>query len=78
MRKIEMVDLRSQYERLKADIDNAISGVINSTAFIKGPDVHLFEEELQRYLGIQTRNSMRKRHRRSADSHDGTGTQTGG
>lgn len=53
MRKIEMVDLRSQYERLKPDIDNAISGVINSTAFIKGPDVHLFEEELQRYLGIK-------------------------
>jgi len=54
MKKIEMVDLRSQYDRLKADIDRAISGVIDSTAFIKGPDVRLFEEELQRYLG--TRN----------------------
>ena len=51
MKKIEMVDLRSQYERLKADIDNAMTGVISSTAFIKGPDVRLFEEELQRYLG---------------------------
>lgn len=54
MKKIEMVDLRSQYDRLKADIDRAISEVIDSTAFIKGPDVRLFEEELQRYLG--TRN----------------------
>jgi len=54
MKKIEMVDLRSQYDRLKADIDRSISGVIDSTAFIKGPDVRLFEEELQRYLG--TRN----------------------
>jgi len=53
MKKIEMVDLRSQYERLKADIDSAVSGVISSTAFIKGPDVRLFEEELQRYLGIR-------------------------
>jgi len=53
MKKIEMVDLRSQYERLKADIDNAVAGVINSTAFIKGPDVRLFEEELQRYLGVR-------------------------
>jgi UDP-2-acetamido-2-deoxy-ribo-hexuluronate aminotransferase len=53
MKKIEMVDLRSQYERLKADIDSAIAGVISSTAFIKGPDVRLFEEELQRYLGIR-------------------------
>jgi dTDP-4-amino-4,6-dideoxygalactose transaminase len=53
MKKIEMVDLRSQYDRLKADIDRAISGVIDSTAFIKGPDVRLFEEELQRYLGAR-------------------------
>jgi dTDP-4-amino-4,6-dideoxygalactose transaminase len=53
MKKIEMVDLRSQYERLKADIDNGVAGVINSTAFIKGPDVGLFEEELQRYLGVR-------------------------
>jgi dTDP-4-amino-4,6-dideoxygalactose transaminase len=51
MKKIEMVDLWSQYERLKADIDNAISGVISSAAFINGPDKRLFEEELQRYLG---------------------------
>ena len=53
MKKIEMVDLRSQYERYKADIDSAISGVIRSTAFIKGPEVRLFEEELQRYLGVR-------------------------
>jgi dTDP-4-amino-4,6-dideoxygalactose transaminase len=53
MQKIEMVDLRSQYERLKADLDSAVAGVINSTAFIKGPDVRLFEEELQRYLGVR-------------------------
>jgi len=53
MKKIEMVDLRSQYDRLKADIDNAIAGVISSTAFIRGPAVRLFEEELERYLGVR-------------------------
>lgn len=53
MKKIEMVDLRSQYERLRADIDNAVAEVISSTAFIKGPDVRFFEEELQRYLGVR-------------------------
>ncbi len=53
MKKIEMVDLRSQYERLRADIDSAVAGVISSTAFIKGPEVRLFEEELQRYLGVR-------------------------
>lgn len=51
MKKIEMVDLRSQYLRLKADIDSAIQGVVDSAAFIKGPEVRMFEEELQRYLG---------------------------
>ena len=53
MKKIEMVDLRTQYERLKADIDSAVAGVFESTAFIKGPDVRLFEEELQQYLGVR-------------------------
>ena len=53
MKKIEMVDLRSQYERLRADIDNAVAEVLRSTAFIKGPDVRLFEEDLQRYLGVR-------------------------
>jgi len=42
-----MVDLRSQYEKLKPEIDTAISSVLHSTAFIKGPDVKQFEEELQ-------------------------------
>jgi UDP-2-acetamido-2-deoxy-ribo-hexuluronate aminotransferase len=53
MRKIEMVDLRTQYDRLKADINSAVAGVLESTAFIKGPDVRLFEEELQQYLGVR-------------------------
>lgn len=53
MKKIEMVDLKTQYLRLKADIDSAIAGVIESAAFIKGPEVRLFEEELQRYLGVR-------------------------
>jgi UDP-2-acetamido-2-deoxy-ribo-hexuluronate aminotransferase len=53
MRKIEMVDLRTQYERLKADIDCSIAAVLESAAFIKGPEVRLFEEELQRYLGVK-------------------------
>lgn len=53
MKKIEMVDLKTQYLRYKADIDNAVAGVFDSTAFIKGPEVRLFEEELQRYLGVR-------------------------
>jgi dTDP-4-amino-4,6-dideoxygalactose transaminase len=53
MREIQMVDLKTQYDKIKAEIDNAIFSVINSTAFIKGPDVKLLEEELQSYLGVK-------------------------
>ena len=48
-----MVDLKTQYLRLKTDIDNAVNGVFESAALIKGPEVRLFEEELQRYLGVK-------------------------
>lgn len=48
-----MVDLRTQYENIRSEIDSAIFSVINSTAFIKGPEVKLFEEELQSYLGVK-------------------------
>lgn len=48
-----MVDLRAQYERIGPEIDTAIRSVLESTAFIKGPDVKLFEEELQQYMGVK-------------------------
>jgi len=53
MRKIEMVDLKTQYEKLENEIDLAIKNVLNSTAFIKGPEVGLFEEELRQYMGVR-------------------------
>ena len=53
MREIQMVDLKTQYERLKPDIDNAIFSVINASSFIRGPGVKLFEEELREYLGVR-------------------------
>lgn len=53
MRKIEMVDLKAQYEKLGSEIDHAIKNVLNSTAFIKGPEVGLFEEELKHYMGVK-------------------------
>lgn len=52
MKEIQMVDLGTQYERLKPAIDSAIKRVIDSTAFIKGPDVESFEQEMAAYLGI--------------------------
>lgn len=53
MKEIQMVDLKSQYIRLSPEIDQAIKSVFESTAFIKGPDVRLFEEELQKYMGVK-------------------------
>lgn len=52
MRKIQMVDLHSQYEKIKSEIDEAISEVIESTAFIKGAKVGEFASELASYLGV--------------------------
>lgn len=48
-----MVDLKVQYEKIGPEIDSAIKSVLESTAFIKGPDVKLFEEELQQYMGVR-------------------------
>ena len=48
-----MVDLKTQYDKIRSEIDNAIFSVINSTTFIKGPEVKFFEEELQSYLGVK-------------------------
>ena len=50
---IQMVDLKSQYNKIKDDVDAAIMNVIESTAFIKGPEVKAFQEELQSYLGVK-------------------------
>jgi dTDP-4-amino-4,6-dideoxygalactose transaminase len=53
MREIQMVDLKAQYEKIGSEIDNAIKSVLLSTAFIKGADVRLFEEELQEFMGVK-------------------------
>ena len=52
-RNISMVDLKSQYVRLKSDIDNAIAEVINQTNFIKGSALKNFEQELAQYLNVK-------------------------
>ena len=48
-----MVDLHSQYEKIKSEIDEAISDVIKSTAFIKGAKVGEFASELASYLDVK-------------------------
>ncbi len=53
MKEIQMVDLRSQYEKIKPEVDAAIQEVINSSAFINGPAVKKFENELAAYAGCK-------------------------
>lgn len=53
MQKLQMVDLRRQYLHIKNDIDAAIQTVIDTTAFINGPDVGTFAGELAQYLGVK-------------------------
>ncbi len=52
MESIQMVDLKSQYKKIKNKIDKSILDVIESSAFIKGPEVKKFQEELQNYLNV--------------------------
>ncbi|MBR5167246.1 MAG: DegT/DnrJ/EryC1/StrS family aminotransferase [Salinivirgaceae bacterium] len=53
MKQLQMVDLKSQYQRIKPQIDNAIQGVIDSCQFVKGAEVKTFEQELAQYLGVR-------------------------
>jgi UDP-2-acetamido-2-deoxy-ribo-hexuluronate aminotransferase len=46
MQKIQMVDLRSQYLRIKTEIDSAIESVLQASAFIQGPEVKEFAQAL--------------------------------
>lgn len=54
MRKIELVDLKSQYLKIQSEIDGAMKEVVDTTSFINGPAVKKFKENLSNYLGNTT------------------------
>ena len=53
MKKIQMVDLKSQYEGIKNKLKPSLESILESTAFINGPEVHTFQSELENYLGVK-------------------------
>ena len=53
MKKIQMVDLQSQYYKIKNDVDNAVLNVMDSAAFINGPEVKSFQNEMETYLDVK-------------------------
>ena len=53
MKKIQMVDLKGQYQGIKEEVNKGIASVLESSAFINGPEVHAFQKELEDYLGVK-------------------------
>jgi len=53
MRKIQMVDLKGQYNDIKDVVNASIEHVIENTSFINGPKVHEFQKNLENYLGVK-------------------------
>ena len=51
MKPIQMVDLVGQYQKIKPEVDAALQRVMDSAAFINGPEVKEFEKDLAAYLG---------------------------
>lgn len=47
-----MVDLVTQYEAIKEEVQTSINSILDKAQFINGPDVHAFSDELATYLGV--------------------------
>ena len=50
MKNIQMVDLKSQYQKISSEIDKEVIEVIKSTKYINGPKVEEFCNNLKNYM----------------------------
>lgn len=48
-----MVDLSGQYQEIKDQVNSSITQILETSAFINGPEVHAFQKELETYLGVK-------------------------
>jgi len=53
MKQIQMVDLVSQYEKIKSEVDQATQNVFQTAQFINGPEVKTFQANLEEYLDVK-------------------------
>ncbi len=53
MKKIQMVDLKSQYDKIATTVNTSIQEVLNTNTYINGPQVHQFQKGLEDYLGVK-------------------------
>ena len=48
-----MVDLNGQYQEIKEQVNASIAEILETSAFINGPEVKAFQEALEDYLGVK-------------------------
>jgi dTDP-4-amino-4,6-dideoxygalactose transaminase len=48
-----MVDLKSQYDKIATTVNTSIQEVLDTNAYINGPQVHLFQKNLEEYLDVK-------------------------
>ena len=53
MKKIQMVDLKSQYDKIKETVNGSIQDVLDTNTYINGPQVHQFQKSLEDYLDVK-------------------------
>jgi UDP-2-acetamido-2-deoxy-ribo-hexuluronate aminotransferase len=53
MKKIQMVDLKGQYEAIKETVNNSIQEVLDANTYINGPQVQQFQKNLETYLDVK-------------------------
>jgi dTDP-4-amino-4,6-dideoxygalactose transaminase len=53
MKKLQMVDLKSQYEKIKDEVNASIQEVLDTNTYINGPLVHQFQADLEKYLDVK-------------------------
>jgi UDP-2-acetamido-2-deoxy-ribo-hexuluronate aminotransferase len=53
MKKIQMVDLKSQYDKIAATVNTSIQEVLDTNTYINGPQVHQFQKDLEGYLDVK-------------------------
>ena len=53
MKKIQMVDLKGQYDKIKDTVNASIQEVLDTTTYINGPEVQKFQKSLEEYLDVK-------------------------
>ena len=53
MKKLQMVDLKSQYDKIKDTVNTSIQEVLDTNTYINGPQVHQFQKNLEEYLDVK-------------------------